>query len=391
MKRPPDRIAWGVATAGFVNFLNIYTTQAVLPQIASSFGVGVMQAGLTITLPLLAVACVAPFAGSISDRIGRWWLIILAAFGMTVPTVMVVLSSSLAGMLVWRFVQGLMAPFIFTVSIAYIGDEVHGARNIRVAGAYTIGTVLGGFSGRMIEGAAAAWLGWRAGFVAVAAISLAGAVLTALLLPRERHFVPLKGGLHALLDSYAGHVRSPRLMATCLIGFGFLFCNVGGFTYINFYLAAPPFNLGPAALGLVFSVYLTSAVTTSLASRIAVRIGRRATLSLALALSAIGLLVTLIPWLPTVIAGLAGMNAGLIVTQSLSLGFIAATTPRAKSAAVGLYVTSYYVGGATGGMLPGTFYAFTGWPGVAALLIAMLGIMLALGQTFWRAPRPRSA
>jgi predicted MFS family arabinose efflux permease len=384
LKRPPDRIAWGVATAGFLNFLNIYTTQAVLPEIARSFGVGVVEAGLTITLPLLAVACVAPFAGSISDRFGRWWLIVIAAFGMTLPTVMVVLSQSLTSMLIWRFAQGLMAPFIFTVSIAYIGDEVHGARNVRVVGAYTIGTVLGGFAGRMIEGLAASWLSWRAGFVIIAAISLAGAVLTALLLPRERHFTPLRGGFHALLDSWAGHLRSPRLMATCAIGFGFLFCNVGGFTYVNFYLAAPPFNLGPAALGLVFSVYLFSAMTTSVSTRVAVRFGRRTTLALALALTATGLLVTLVPSLSAVIIGLAGMNAGLMVTQALSLGFIATTTPRAKSAAVGLYVTSYYIGGSMGGLLPGTFYHATGWPGVVALLIVVLGAMLTFGQIFWR-------
>ena len=391
MKHPPDRRAWGVAIAGFVNFFNVYTTQAVLPQIAASFGVGVMEAGLTITLPLLAVACVAPFVGNISDRLGRWWLIVGAAFGMTAPTLLVALSPSLHGVLIWRFVQGLMAPFIFTVCIAYIGDEVRGSRSIRVAGAYSVGTILGGFSGRMVEGLVAAWLSWRTGFVVVAVLSLAGAILVALLLPRERHFTPLRGGVRASLASYLEHLRTPRLLATCVVGFGLLFCNVAGFTYVNFYLAAPPFNLGPAALSLVFSVYLVAAVTTSVATRLAVRIGRRVTLALAVVLAAAGLALTLWPRVAAVMVGLAAMNAGLMVTQALSLGFIAATTRRAKSTAVGMYVTIYYIGGSLGGMLPGTFYGRTGWPGVVALMGLVLAAMLASGVAYWRVPPPPRA
>ena len=58
------------------------------------------------------------------------------------------------------------------------------------------------------------------------------------------------------------HLRNPRLVATYAVGFCVMFSLLGTFTYVNFYLAAPPFGLSTAALGLLFVVYLVGAVVT---------------------------------------------------------------------------------------------------------------------------------
>ena len=39
-----------------------------------------------------------------------------------------------------------------------------------------------------------------------------------------------------------GHLRNPRLLMICGLGFTVLFSLVGVFTYVNFFLARPPFN-----------------------------------------------------------------------------------------------------------------------------------------------------
>jgi predicted MFS family arabinose efflux permease len=373
---------------GFATFLSLYPPQAVLPDIARDFGVGVLHAGLTITAPLLAVACVAPFVGTISDRLGRKKLIVGAAFLQVLPALLAASASGLGAMVLWRFLQGLMLPFIFTICIAYVGDECRGSYGIRAAGAYSVGTILGGFSGRMIAAVVSEVVGWRWGFAAVAAGALAAAAFVALVLPRERRFVPLRGGMHSALDAYIGHLRTPRLLATCAIGFGMLFSNVGCYTYINSYLAAPPFGLTPAQLGLVFGVYLLGAITTGLATRLAVRIGRRRTLQWAVVLAMLGLLLTLSSRLAVVIGGLACLTGGLFVVQAMSLGFIAATTRQAKSTAVGLYMTMFYIGGSVGGLLTGVVMAHAGWPGVVALLLAVLAAMGAIGARYWRERAP---
>src|SRR3546814_17221394 len=100
------------------------------------------------------------------------------------------------------------------------------------------------------------------------------------------------------------HLGNRRLVATYAIGFAVLFSLVATFTYVNFYLAAPPFRLSPAALGTVFMVYLVGVVVTPLSGSWIRRFGRRAAVTAGIACSVAGLLMTLASTLPVVIAGL---------------------------------------------------------------------------------------
>ena len=383
MSRDPRPAA--IAVAGIANFLNLYTPQAILPAIATSFAVPASATGLAVTAPLLAVALVAPFAGAISDRLGRKRLIVGAAFALVVPTLMVASSDSLEALIAWRFVQGLVLPFIFAVSVAYIGDELPGAAGLKTASYYSGGNIFGGFFGRFVAGMVAEWAGWRMGFGAVAGLTLAGAIYVAIMLPTERNFRPVTGGFGATLATYRMHVRNWRLLATCLIGFGMLFSNVAIYTFVNFLLAAPPYSFSPAQLGGVFTVYLLGVVTTTLAGGLAVRIGRISTLALGLGLSWLGLACTLVPMSAVIVLGLAFLSAGLFVVQALCIGLVPILVTEARSTAVGLYVTTYYIGGALGGFVPALAYQGAGWPGVVALVACVFAAMLALAA--WQWPR----
>jgi YNFM family putative membrane transporter len=378
-----NRRAAAVALAGFATFINLYTPQAVLPQIADSFGVDDAHTGQTVTAALMAVAMVAPFAGAISDRVGRKVLIAGACLLLSVPTLLVAGAQSLEALLAWRFLQGLLMPFIFTVTVAYVGEETQGPEGLRLAGLYSMGCILGGFGGRFVAGIAAELAGWRAGFVAIGLFTLAAGLAVALLLPRERNFRAQRGGLRAQLATWRDHIGNARLMATCGIGFLMLGSNVAVYTFVNLYLSAPPFSLGPAATGSVFSVYLVGVATTAVAARLAIRFGRRATLGLAAGLAAAGLALTLVPSLAAVVAGLAMLSGGLLMVQTLSLGFIGVAVTQGRSAAVGLYVTVYYVGGSLGGVLPAPVWQAAGWPGVVALVLPALALLAALGWRFW--------
>jgi len=387
-----DRVSLAAAAAGISTFLNLYTPQAVLPSLAATFDIPVARTGLTITASLLAVALVAPFAGAISDAFGRKRLIVGAAMLVTVPTVMVALSPSFEAMVFWRFVQGLLLPFIFTVTIGYIGEECEGPAAIRAAGVYSSGAIFGGFSGRFVAGMAAEFGGWRLGFLAAAVLTALAAIAVAVLLPREKKFRPMRGGVRATLRGWREHVRNRRLWGTCAVGFAMLFSVVATFTYVNFRLAGPPFLLSPGALGSIFTVYLVGVITTPLSTRLAVSIGRRRTAVLATSVAIAGELCTLVPTVPAVILGLALASAGLFVAQALGLGFIGVAVTRARSSAVGLYVSTYYVGGALGGILPGGLWRAFGWPGCVALACAMiLGMGVACVLTFGEpAPRPQT-
>lgn len=379
-----DRRAAAIGIAGGATFVNLYTPQSILPALTESFAVPAAQTGLSVTAPLLAVALVAPFAGAISDRLGRKRLILSACLLLVVPTLLTAAAQSLEGLLFFRFLQGLTLPFIFTVAVAYVGDELEGAGSLRAIAAYSAGSIIGGFGGRFIAGIVSDIAGWRAAFGVVAALTLAAAAVIAAWLPAEQRFRPIRGGLAASLGAYRMHLGNPALLGTCAVGFCMLFSNVAVFTFVNFHLSAPPHALTPAQLGLVFTVYLLGLVTTSVAAPVTLRLGRRWTLLLTVSLAGAGLLATLSDTTAIAILGLAGFCSGLFVVQGLCLGHIGAAATSAKSSAVGLYVTLFYVGGALGGVVPGMAFHSAGWPGVVGLVLLLLVGMPAIAAATWR-------
>ena len=380
-----------MAAAGVATFLNLYTPQAILPQLAATFAVSAATVGLAVTVSLLAVALVAPFAGAISDVLGRRRLIVGAAVAVIAPTLLVATAPSFPALLVWRFAQGLLLPFVFTVTVAYIGDECVGAEAIKAAGTYASGSVAGGFAGRFIAGVAADFGGWRFGFAAVAVATAIAAAVVAATLPGERNFRPVRGGVRATLHGWREHAGNPLLWGCCAVGAAMLFSVVATFTFINLRLAAAPFLLSPAALGAIFAVYLTGVVTTPMATRAAVRAGRVRTALLAAAVAAAGALLTLPPFLPAIVLGLMALCAGLFVAQALALGYLGVAVPRARSSAVGLYVAVYYVGGAMGAVLPAPVWHAAGWPGCVAVICTTIAAMGAAAALTFRERPPLSA
>src|ERR1700761_2789198 len=229
-----------VATAGFASFVNLYSPQALLPALAKQFGVGAGEISWLMTAGTAAIALTAPFTGALADVIGRKRLITVAMFAIVVPTLLMTLVQSVPAFVFWRFVQGMLLPPIFTVAVAYIGDEWPAADVPRVAGLYISGTSIGGFCGRFIPGALTDLIGWRIAFAVVALITLATAISVAAMLPREQHFVR-SGGFAASLKQMLHHFRNTQLVATYAIGFGVLFNFIAIFTYVSFHLAAPPY------------------------------------------------------------------------------------------------------------------------------------------------------
>ena len=88
------------------------------------------------------------------------------------------------------------------------------------------------------------------------------------------------------------HLGNRRFLAICAVGFCVLFSLVGSFTYVNLYLAQPPFSLSTAGLANVFGVYLLGVVATPLAARYTVRYGFLRAVLASLLLSVCGLLLT---------------------------------------------------------------------------------------------------
>ena len=384
MRREPTL---AVVLAGFAAFLGLYATQPLLPLLARSFDASTFSVGLTITAPTVVIAVCAPFIGRLADTIGLRRVIVGSAFTLTAVTALAATSRTLWQLVLWRLAQGVMTPGIFAGTIAYIHEEWPADRAGRGTGAYMTGTILGGFTGRATAGLVAADVNWHVSFVVLAAVNLLVAVALFVLLPQE-HGAAAEERAPAPGSSFMEHVRNIQLVTTYAIGFCVLFTQVAMFTYVTFYLAAPPFNLSTAALGWLFVVYLVGATVTPFGGRWVDRYGHRSGLGLAMGIGAAGALLTLVVWLPAIVAGLALCSTGVFVAQATTSSYIGAVTTRDRALAVGLYSTFYYAGGSLGAVAPAALWNIGGWPACVALTVLVQAFGIVIGLTLWKGSRP---
>ncbi len=382
------RAVIAVTLAGIGVFLNLYATQPLLPLFEQIFHASKSEVGRTVSAATLGVALSAPFCGALAERVGRRKVIVLSIFLLALPTILAATASGLSQLVLWRFLQGLVMPGVFGVTIAYIAEEWPRHRVPQVMSIYVSGTVLGGFLGRIITGVAATYHlipfvapSWRNGFIAIAAFDIVFGLLLLRWLPPD---TPIPAEAHEE-TSVIRHLRNPQLLATFAVGFNVLFTLVATFTYITFYLAAPPFGLSSAQLSALFMVYLVGLVITPIGGIWIFRVGSRAALIVSVIAGIIGVLLTLIPNLLVILLGLVLCSSGVFVCQSAATTYIhRAVHSGGRSSAAGLYVMFYYGGGSVAGVLPGMLWRYGQWKACVALIVFVQLVTVAIAGGIWK-------
>lgn len=376
-----------VVLLGMTALLNLYSTQPILGDIAAWVHIPTTDAAWTISTTTAGVAITAPFAGMLSDRVGRRRVIVVAVATMAVLTAAALTSWSYPALLAFRCAQGMCCPFVFAVVVAYIGEEYEPSTASTLNALYVAGTALGGFLGRMVAAILSDWTGsWRLSFLGNAVILAVTLAVTYWGLPPERQFIrTIDRGVGGFFVNAGRLLRKPRIVMTVLVGFALLFQQVASFTFASLALECPPFSLSTSTIGLIFVVFLIPTVTTPRFGALMDRWGPRWAFVASQSVSVGGLVLTLVPTIPTMIVGLALSCVGVFAGQAAGTLMVGRLATGARSTGVGLYLTGYYVGGAFGGVAPISFYSTAGW---TAVVVLVLGVVLCAGVMGWWAWRP---
>lgn len=149
-----------------------------LPAIAGELGADYALANVAVAGYAIATALVHLVAGALSDRWGRRPVALVALTIFTVASLGCSLASDIRGFLCFRLLQASVIAG-YAVSLAAIRDTSDGnaaaSRIGYVSSAWAVAPMLGPAAG----GALDAWFGWRANFVALALLGLAGLWLAA--------------------------------------------------------------------------------------------------------------------------------------------------------------------------------------------------------------------
>ena len=371
-----------VFLCGTFAFLDLYATQPLLPLLSHIFNATETHVALTISASTVGVAITSFLLATFGQALHRKRMIVLSLATLSVCTLLTATATTLNALAVWRFVQGVVTPGVFILTITYVTEEWRPLNVPRAMSVYVAGTVFGGFTGRFLGGVIAAHLGWHAVFVILGCGLALGAIIIQSLLAKPR--APRHARHDEVFAPILTSLRNPRLLATFGIGFCMLFTLVSVFSYITFYLADPPFHLATQQLSYLFAVYLVGLVATLIAGGFLARFGLRHGILDAIALCIIGVAITLVHSLLVVALGLAACSSGVFIAQTCANSFLRDASPaHSRVSAVGLYICSYYIGGTFGGVLPGIAYRYAHWPGCAILTCGLLCIAGALAFFGW--------
>ncbi|GAA2642371.1 MFS transporter [Paractinoplanes durhamensis] len=378
------RVCLALFAAGVATFALLYSTQAVLPELAGAFRITPGQAVWSLSVATIGLGVALLITGPLSEKIGRTRLIHLSLTLSGIVGLACAIAPSWPALLGLRLLQGIALAGLPAVATAYLREELHAGTHARAAGLYIGGTALGGMSGRLVTGWVAEAAGWRWALAAVALLGLFCAFVVAGVLPASRNFAPRRSRTVTLRA-----VTDPALLSLYGIGACAMGAFVAVYNAIGFRLTAAPFLLGAGAAGAVFLVYPVGTLSSTLSGRLADRYGRRAVMPFGCLLTAAGLLLTLPDRLPVVVLGLAVMTAGFFWTHGVASGWVpvrahAAGLPAGQAAS--LYLFFYYAGSSIFGSLSGTAWSLGAWPAVVTLAFAFVVLSGLLATGLRRVP-----
>lgn len=255
-------------------------------------------------------------------------------------------------------------------------------------GLYICSTAFGGMSGRVLAGLATDIGCWRAAIGTIRILGLIAAVVFITLLPPSRHFTLDAVCRWPIMPRrWYGSCATVRCPKVFLCGFVLMGALARVYNYIGYRLSAPPYELGQAAIGSIFLVYLSGIVASTVAGRTADRHGRGPVLVIAIVLMSLGLACTLAAAMSLIVAGIALITIGFFAGHSVASGWVGPLAASDKGHAAGLYLLAYYPGSSLIGALGAIFWSGYGWPGVAGMVAILLtvGMIATARLTRWQA------
>lgn len=363
--------------AGVATFLQVYSPQALLPEIAAEYRLSESSASLAIGATTIGLAVGMLPWGRLSDRIGRvramrWALVLAIAVGFLAP-----FMPNFEAFVAVRFLGGVMLAGLPAIGVVALAETVTPAALGGAVGAFIAGNTIGGLSGRIFAAAFGESFGWHWGLLVVTLAAAASAVMFLILMPPTA--VKAAPGL-PIFHATLANLRNPAVMVMVVQAFFLMGGFVAGYNYLGFRLQQDPFNLSTTQASWLFLAYLAGAFTSRYAWSLTGRIPPVGVLLLGVATMLAGIGLTLLPMLVAIIAGLVLFTVGFFAAHSVALSLVSRRAGDAgRSLAPSLYNLAYYAGSTLIGFTGGLAYTAAGWAGTVAMiaLVVLLAATLA--------------
>jgi MFS family permease len=314
-RTPVPRDVWVLVAAAFVIAVGFGLVAPVLPQLATSFGVGATAASVIVSAFALSRLLLAPAAGSLVDRLGERPVYVTGLLLVAASSAACAFAPDYWTLLAVRGLGGIGST-MFTISasgliVRLAPPEARG----RVSGLYAASFLMGSIAGPVLGGLLAVF-GLRVPFlVYAAALVVAAAVVQALLgrgsMPHRR---TTSGGRPALQLSEA--LREAPYRAAVGSNFANGWAAFGIRMALVPLFASAALGAGPQAAGIALALYAAgTAAALTFTGRLSDRFGRRP-------VALVGLVWTAVPTAFLGVSGSEPVFFALSVAAGFGAGFL---------------------------------------------------------------------
>ncbi|MDD9155090.1 MFS transporter [Aliivibrio sp. S4TY2] len=372
------QVSAALAFGSFLVFCNLYLFQPMLPVLADHFMVSATQINWLLAAGTLMLALsLLPWAIA-SDFIGRRKVILLSLFMLPVIGVTSLLTDSLIVLILSRAAMGIALAGFAAVAVAYMADAFTAQAFSYAIGAYISANSLGGISGRLFGGVITDHFSWQMAVILMALISAIGAIIVALILPKDTAQQTEKRSVSDYHRVLVQHLRNKQLFLAMLIGGVNFALFVNLYSVTGFRLIVKPYSLPLSVTSMIFLCYLSGTVSSRLVGLWCQHFNAVSGMLAGTLLSLIGMGIASFESLTAIVIGLNILSFGAFFTHSLAYGWVSQKAETAKSTATALYLVHYYVSGSLGGFYLMYCWQHGGWEsvvlGAAVLYIVIFGL-----------------
>lgn len=357
---------------GISAFGLMYAPQPVLVPIGREFGTSASTTSLLMSATTLGIALAVLPLGRMSALWGRARVLIGGLALVSVGGVVIAVAPWWWLIVLVRFGQGVGMAGVIVSAMAWVVDHALPGAVTRMGALYISGTTVGGMTGRILSGLISQWFdSWRFGILVTSVMLAAAGAGAHLLLPRT---APIPRPDRSRAAAAAPDPQRSRRHAMYAVGGIGMMVFSGIYTALAFRVAAPPFEVGTAVTGFLFLTYLSGTFTAAMAGRLAGRHSVAQVMAVSMVVATVGVLLSLVNNLATVIVSLLLLSAGFFAAHAVA-NATSARLSTDPSGAAARYALSYYLGSSAGAYVYGHVWDIAGWGWIVVLTLALTAVL----------------
>ncbi len=351
----------------------MYATQPLQPLLSKEFNISITKASQFTAIIMLFLAISPIFYGYILEKVCAKKMLLISSFILLLTNIFLGLSTSYEMFMFFRICEALVIPAILTALMSILAniDKQNIKFNMSI---YVASTVFGGLVGRIFSGFIATNFSYEYVFY-----SLSIALFISLFLIQKLNYEGDTNIVKPKLNDILHILKDKRFVLIYFIMFCMFFVFAGVLNVLPFRAKQISESFSEFQISLLYLGY-GMGILVSLGSKKIVEVFKNEINTILFAV--VFFLFVAVFLTNENIVYLFGLLflfcIGMFTVHTVSTGLANSMKSSQKSLTSGMYLTFYYLGGASGSLLPSIIYEYFGWDIMIYTFVFILLIVFLL-------------